>query len=131
VTVGSGIVVSGVSFVGAARKERPLTLSGSSTLTLRPGFALSGRTHSLLGLAKTLPELEDVSLLPELLGPARLAGDAAAADCEPPGGVDTDGRRATVEFADGRDFSWGAVDAEEDEEEDEAAGRGCMTARFG
>lgn len=38
------------------------TLSGSSSLTFRPGFALSGRTHSWLGLAKTLPDEEEVSL---------------------------------------------------------------------
>lgn len=38
-----------------------LTLSGSSTLTFRPGFARSGNTHSLLGLAKILPAEEDVS----------------------------------------------------------------------
>jgi len=40
-----------------------LTLSGSSTLTLRPGLARSGSTHSLLGFANTLPELDEVSLL--------------------------------------------------------------------
>lgn len=39
-------------------------MSGSSTLTFLPGLARSGSTHSLLGLAKTLPELEEVSLLP-------------------------------------------------------------------
>ena len=40
-------------------------MSGSSTLTLRPGFALSGKTHSLLGFANTLPELDEVSLFPD------------------------------------------------------------------
>lgn len=39
-----------------------LTLSGSSLLTFRPGFALSGSTHSLLGFAKILPAEDDVSL---------------------------------------------------------------------
>lgn len=39
-----------------------LTLSGSSMLTFRPGFALSGITHSLLGFAKIFPAEDDVSL---------------------------------------------------------------------
>ena len=40
-----------------------LTLSGSSAQTFRPGFALSGRTHSLDGFANTFPADEEVSLL--------------------------------------------------------------------
>lgn len=39
----------------------PLTSSGSSTTTFRPGFARSGSTHSLLGLANTFPDEELVS----------------------------------------------------------------------
>jgi hypothetical protein len=39
------------------------TLSGSSAHTFRPGFALSGNTHSLEGFANTFPADEDVSLL--------------------------------------------------------------------
>jgi hypothetical protein len=41
-----------------------LTLSGSSALTLRPGLARSGKTHSFEGLANNLPAEEEVSLLP-------------------------------------------------------------------
>jgi len=40
-----------------------LTLSGSSAHTFRPGFALSGNTHSLEGFANTFPADEEVSLL--------------------------------------------------------------------
>ena len=42
------------------------TLSGSSPLIFRPGLTRSGKIHSLLGLAKTLPDEEDVSL-PEMV----------------------------------------------------------------
>ena len=56
-----------------------LTLSGSSTLTFLPGFARSGNTHSLLGFAKTLPELDEVSLLPEATATLPTGGSGAAA----------------------------------------------------
>lgn len=66
-----------------------LTLSGSSMLTFRPGFALSGSTHSLLGFAKIFPAEDDVSLPmigvaaeavePEAEELARGAGDGRAA----------------------------------------------------
>lgn len=43
------------------RRAIILTLSGSSAHTLRPGFALSGSTHSFEGFANTFPADEDVS----------------------------------------------------------------------
>lgn len=59
----------------AAHPEGVLTLSGSSTLTFLPGFARSGNTHSLLGLANTFPEDEEVSLLLAVDGPAMGVGE--------------------------------------------------------
>lgn len=56
-TVGQSFIVA-VSSIASCQ----LTLSGSSTLTFLPGFALSGSTHSLLGFAKTVPAEEEVSL---------------------------------------------------------------------
>ena len=47
--------------VGGWRKLR--TSSGSTEETFLPGLARSGRTHSLLGLAKTVPLEEEVSLV--------------------------------------------------------------------
>lgn len=38
-------------------------MSGSSAQTFLPGFALSGKTHSLEGFANTFPADEEVSLL--------------------------------------------------------------------
>ena len=43
--------------------ERKRTFCGSSEASLRPGLARSGTTQSLLGLAKTFPDDEEVSLL--------------------------------------------------------------------
>jgi len=57
-------------------KQEP-TLSGSSTLTFLPGLARSGSTQSLLGFANTLPELDDVSLLPLAVATGVAGGRAA------------------------------------------------------
>ncbi len=62
-----------------------LTSSGSSSLTFRPGFARSGKTHSLLGLAKTLPEDDELSL------PGTVAGVVEGLEGPDTGPADSDG----------------------------------------
>lgn len=111
-----------------------LTLSGSSTLTLRPGLARSGRTHSLLGFANTLPELDEVSLLLPAMGCGSAAGVLRGVDDE----AVEDGRRTTgggavvVGFAlrpgGGLAASAGVEDVDEDDVD--ADGRGIMTGRL-
>ena len=107
----------------ARRRERELTLSGSSAHTFLPGLALSGNTHSFEGLANTFPADEEVSLLPlplatgvedveAVLGRETIDGRAGIAifpfvwplvvmvvrDLIDADGVDVDGRAARLEF---------------------------------
>jgi hypothetical protein len=80
---------------GGMGMGKRLTLSGSSALTLRPGLARSGSTHSFDGFANTFPAEEEVSLLPAPAGMAiELAAGVEAVE------VDTELER---EFNGGRD----------------------------
>ena len=119
-----GKTVLTLTFLVSAEYGSKLTLSGSSTLTFLPGFARSGNTHSLLGFAKTLPELDDVSLFP----PDDAVGVGGSGAGVLRGVVDDadDGRRTrTGGGAAGRALSPGAGRGAMADVE----GRGCMMGR--
>ena len=85
-------------------------------------MARSGKTHSLLGLAKTLPELLDVSLDPDA-GATAVAGGF---DVEGRGVVAAEGRPTIAAGAEGLAFTCGGRDAMAGVP---AAGRGCIKGR--